>query len=211
MPVLSVLIPTTPDRELQFSRLYFKLLKQASDLRNNHEELGEVQIIYDDSKRYLDGGFSIGEKRQSLLERATGGHLCFLDSDEGAAPNYLEELVRAILDASVHQRDDIITFNAIVKNDFYWAIIEMSLNNQLNEEVNPNGIIKRRPWHICPIKSEIANSESFSPLNHNEDWDWMERVLKKVNTETHIDKILTQYNHSEKNSEADKIIRAGHE
>ncbi len=204
MPILSILIPTTPDREFTFNCLLLKLLKQVNDLRNNHPSLGEVEIRYDNSKRYLDGGLSIGGKRQRLLDAATGDYIAFIDSDDDVAPNYIETLVRACLEGS-----DIVTFKAIIKNDYYFALIDMSLTNYENEEVNPHGTKKRTPWHICPLKREIAITQRFNDINHNEDWEYMQRVLLEVKTETHLDILLTQYNHSEKYSEADKIVRAG--
>ena len=202
MPVLSVLIPTTPDRQHQFERLYFKILDQANQLKNQHPSLGEVEILYDNSMRFLDGGKSIGMKRQGLLDLSTGDYVAFIDSDDDVAPNYIEQLVRGCLQGS-----DIITFKSFIKNDHYWALIDMSLNNIENEEVNPYGSKKRTPWHICPLKREISMTQRFNDINHNEDWEYMQRILLDVHSEIHLDVVLTQYNHSERYSEADKIIR----
>lgn len=208
----SILIPTTLDREDQYNRLYKKLLNQIYYINDVHPDLGEVEVLSDGSKRFLDGGMSIGEKRQKLLDRARGEYVSFMDDDDDVAPNYIEIIMRAIYQHVVNMQDaDIITFNCIVKNDFYWALIKMQLSNKINEELTPEKIVKRRPWHICPVKTPIAKKEKFTHINHNEDWDWMGRVLNHVNSEIHIPYILTQYNHSEKNSEADKIIREGHE
>lgn len=203
MPVLSILIPTTPDRQYQFERLYFKLLSQVQVVRNIHPSLGEVEIRYDNSRKFLDGGLSIGKKRQGLLDLATGDYVAFVDSDDDVAPNYIEQLVRGCL-----QGADIVTFKSFIKNDHYWALIDMSLNNLENEEVNPYGSKKRTPWHICPLKREIAMTQRFNDINHSEDWNWMSRILLDVHSETHLDVVLTQYNHSERYSEADKIIRS---
>jgi len=77
----------------------------------------------------------------------------------------------------------------------------------VNEEVNPNNVIKRTPWHVCPVLRKLVVGIPFIALNHNEDWTWMERVLPYLKTEAHTDMILTQYNHSEAGSEADRIVR----
>jgi hypothetical protein len=201
MPVLSVLIPTTPDRQPQFERLYSKLSGQVDNMQRDHPELGSVEILYDDSKRYLEGGLSIGEKRQGLSERAMGEYTCFLDSDDDPAPDYIETLARAAM-----SKKDVISFKAIAKMDNFWAVIIMSLAHAGNEQLRP-GFVLRKPWHICPIKSEIAKSEKFNALNHGEDVDWLNRIWPKLKTEQYLSSILTQYNHSEKNSEADKIYR----
>lgn len=200
--ILSLLIPSIPERKHKLLKLLAELYKQILAIHKDHPTLDIVEILIDDSKKFLDGGLSIGEKRNALLQRASGKYLCFLDDDDEITPNYIEQLVRMC-----NAGKDIVTFRTLVKNDYYWALLDMSLINRINTEVNPEGIVERTPWHICPVLSELAKQEQFSNLNHNEDWDWMQRVLTRVKTEEHTDIILTQYNHSEMNSEADKIIR----
>lgn len=200
--VLSILIPSIPERRRQLTKLLRELYKQVADLNNNHPSLGSVEILVDDSKRFLDGGLSIGGKRELLKQRSCGKYLCFLDDDDRPSPNYIETLVRLC-----NEDQSIVTFRTLIKNDTYWAIIDMDLNTAVNEEVSPHGTKNRTPWHICPVKSEIAKQEPFKLLNHNEDWDWMNRVLVNVHSQSHSDMILTQYNHSESGSEADAITR----
>jgi glycosyltransferase involved in cell wall biosynthesis len=203
--ILSILIPSIPSRRNQLVALLAELYKQQSSLNTTHPTLGSVEILVDDSISFREGGLSIGGKRDLLLKRASGKYLCFLDDDDNVTPNYLETIVRL-----AQGNPDIITFRTLIKNDHYWAIIDMDLDNRRNDEVNPNGLIRRTPWHICPVRADIAKSEPFSvDLNHNEDWDWMGRVLMKVATDAHTNMILTQYNHSEAGSEADAIERVG--
>ena len=130
----------------------------------------------------------------------------FFDDDDDIAPNFIETLVR------LAQNDaDIITYRCLFKNDNYWSVINMSLENKVNEEATPERVVQRTPWHVCPVKTEIARKESFDDeLNHNEDFTYMEKIFPYIKTEAHTDKILTQYNHSELNSEADKILKAGY-
>ena len=200
--VLSILIPSIPERREQLLSLTGKLYRQILALQDTHPSLGFVELIIDDSKKFTDGGLSIGEKRNALLQRASGEYLCFLDDDDEPTPNYIEQLVRMC-----NEGNDICTFRCLVKNDHYWSLIDMRLSNEVNEEVNPNAVIKRTPWHVCPVKRLWAQNVEFTYLNHNEDWTWMEEVLKLLHTESHTDMILTQYNHSEAGSEADRIVR----
>lgn len=203
--ILSILIPSIPERREQLTRLLDKLYTQQSALNRNHPTLGSVEILIDDSKRFLEGGLSIGAKRELLKQRSSGKYLCFLDDDDGITPNYLETLVRLC-----NEDQSIVTFRTLIKDDNYWAVIDMSLDTKTNTEVTPHGTTNRTPWHICPVKAEIAKRHTFSAtLNHNEDWDWMSRVLKDVASQSHTDMILTQYNHSEAKSEADAIERPG--
>lgn len=200
--VLSILIPTIPERDNKFSHILNKVLLQADHLSAWHHTLGNVEVIWDDSKSFRNGGLSIGKKREALVKRATGKYLCFLDDDEDIAPNYVETLVRLC-----QKHYDIITFRSFIKNDFYWGLVDMSLKNQTNEEATPEKIIKRTPWHICPVLSKYAKMYDFEDINYGEDWKWFEKVLRHCQSEAHTDQILHSYQHSSKTSEADKITQ----
>lgn len=201
--ILSILIPSIPERRNQLLRLTNELYRQVLSLQLQHPSLGSVEILQDDSIKFLDGGLSIGAKRDLLKQRASGKYLCFLDDDDYPTPNYIETLVRLC-----NEGQSIVTFRTLIKNDHYWGIIDMNLETITNTEVSPHGTINRTPWHICPVLSSIAKNEPFNiDKNHNEDWDWMNRVLKNVHSQSHSDMILTQYNHSESKSEADNITR----
>jgi glycosyltransferase involved in cell wall biosynthesis len=206
--LLSILIATTPDRQEQFDSLKAELDRQIKWFSEFHWEFirdyGGIELIVDSSKKYLDGGLSIGGKRQKLLKMATGKYVCYADSDDGIAPNYIETLARMC----IHDAD-AISFRCLFKNDTYWTVIDMSLEHEENEDASPHKIVKRKIWQVCPIKREIAVQHSFSELNHGEDVEWLNRVLPDIKTEVHTDQILTQYNHSAKTSEADKILKAG--
>lgn len=199
--ILSILIPSIPKRSDLLVRMYTGVHSQIMQLWRLHPMLGDAQMVIDTSESFINGGLSIGKKRESLVRRATGKYLCFLDDDEDIAPNYIETLMRLCQ----HNRD-VVTFRNLTKTDTYWTIIDMSLGNN-NEEATPDRIVKRAPWHICPVKSEYAKLYDFEDSNYSEDWTWMEKVLKHCNTEAHTDQILHQYNHSKAHSEADRITR----
>lgn len=188
-----------------FAQLAADISDQAIELQKYHPSLGTVQILSDTSDTFLNGGPSIGKKREALVQRADGKYLCFLDDDETIAPNYLETIVRLC-----HKNADVVTFRNFTTTDFYWTVVDMSLENEINEEANPDRIVRRRPWHICPVKSEYAKLYSFPDTNYGEDWTWFEKVLKHCENESHTDAILHAYNHSTQDSESDKIIKAGY-
>ena len=202
MIVLSILIPTIPERANKLTNLLTSLLRQRENLAKWHPTLGEVEVLFSETKTFLEGGPSIGKKRESLVAKALGKYLCFLDDDEDIAPNYVETLVRLC-----RKHYDVITFRSFIKNDFYWGLVDMSLNNPTNEEATPEKIIRRKPWHICPVLSKHAKMFDFEDINYGEDWKWFEKVLTRCHTEAHTDQILHSYQHSSKTSEADKITR----
>jgi len=202
--ILSILIPTIPPREFMFMTLLEEVTKQAFNCMDDHPMLGRVGIYWNDEKAFLDGGLSIGKKRDDLLRRAEGKYLCFLDDDENIAPNYVETILRLC-----QQDMDVVTFRSIAKLDTYWSIIDMRLSHPENEQASPDYIVHRRPWHINAIRSEIAKRYTFPDTNYSEDSDWMNNVILDLKTEAHTDAVLHQYNHSKKHSEADKIITHG--
>jgi glycosyltransferase involved in cell wall biosynthesis len=199
--ILSVLIPTIPDRVDKFTKVYNELMRQVAFMQTVHPSLGDIEVLVDDSISYLSGGMSIGKKRDRLVSLATGKYLCFLDDDDWIAPNYLEILVR-MCNAGDY---DILTFLALAKLDNFWMIVQMSFWQPENEEAEP-GIINRKPWHICPVLSEIAKRHPFPDRNYGEDWEWFKEVLKDCKKPIQTNCILYQYNHG-KHSESDKIMK----
>jgi hypothetical protein len=200
MIILSILIPTIPERANMFSELFSEVHRQITYMDTWHPSLGKIEVIFDDSPRFIEGGLSIGKKREALVKRAEGKYLCFLDDDEGIAPNYVETLVRLCA-----KDQDICTFRNVTKTDTYWTIIDMSLAYSINDPANPNFIVRRMPWHVCPVRTEFAKMHSFIDTSYGEDWTWMEQVLTHCKTESKTDAIIHEYNHSSKVSEADKI------
>jgi glycosyltransferase involved in cell wall biosynthesis len=196
--ILSILIPSIPKRADKLSKLFYNLLNQIDQLKQ-HETLGKVELIVDDSISFLEGGLSIGKKRQALVNEATGKYLCFLDDDESIAPNYVETLIR-LCNCDL----DVCTFRSIIKLESAWGMVDMRLVYKTNDQFSPEYILRRPPWHICPVRSEFAKLYEFEDINNAEDYAWFEKVLTHCTTEAHTDRILFQYNHN-KDSEADLI------
>ena len=202
-PILSILIPSIPERAYLFNPLYDELNRQVAYMHDTHPTLGKIEILVDNSDSFLRGGMSIGQKRDSLVQRATGRYLCFLDDDDAVSGDYLETLVRM-----AQYKACILTFNAFCKLETYWMVVEMSLKNEINEEARP-GIIQRRPWHVCPVISTYAKQHKFENVSYGEDWKWFEKVLNHCYAECTTDAILYEYRHGA-HSESDKIIKAGY-
>lgn len=197
--MLSVLMPTTPERHQMFTKLFNEVHRQQEYMQTFHKSLGQIEILVDDSPRFLNGGPSVGKKREALVNRASGEYLCFLDSDEEISPDYLETLVRLC-----YQGYDVCTFKAMVKLSTFWAIVDMRLAFKSNEQISPDFTVRRLPWHICPVRTRFAKQFTFSDKNNAEDFEWMEKVLTKCQTEAHSDRIIFCYNHGD-HSEVDKI------
>ena len=202
--ILSILLPTTPDRFEISQPLYNELQRQDTYMRSYHATLGEIEILIDDRKRFLDGGPSIGKKREGLVQRARGKYLCFIDSDDMIPGNYLETLVRAC-----QKHYDIITFKALARLETFWSMIDMSIHYSSDAEANPSFVVQRIPSIVCPVKSVHAKMFSFEDINYEEDYRWMKQVLTKCKSENHLSEILYEYRHGA-HSEADQITKAGY-
>jgi glycosyltransferase involved in cell wall biosynthesis len=199
---LSILVPTIPKRKEMFDRLWTELCRQQDLLHKGHPSLGDVQLLVDKGEAFLDGGLSIGKKREALVSGATGKYVCFVDDDEEVSPNYLETLLRL-----THRNADVITFCSFTKLDTFWMLVDMSLHYQ-NDQASPMFVVRRKPFHICPVKAEFAKQVKFQDISYGEDFDWMSKVLEMCTTEAKTMAIIHGYNHSSKISEADRIVNA---
>jgi len=197
--ILSILICTIPERKNMFSEIFTELHTQINYCKTVHPTLGDANIIVDGSKKFNDGGKNIGKKREGLVNLATAKYLCFLDDDEKISPDFVETLLRLCCEDK-----DVCTFRSLATLKNNWALVDMSLNNIFNEQINPDKITYRRPWHVCPVRSEFAKKYPFEDSNYGEDWIWFDQVLKDCETESHTDRIIHNYNHGA-HSEADKI------
>lgn len=201
--ILSILIPTIPSRYIQFHDLEREIWHQGYELHRDHPMLGQVERIWDDSKSFIDGGLSIGKKCESLVQQATGKYCLVLHDDDWIAPNFVESIMRLC------QSDkDIVTFRSISKLDNFWMLVDMSLEYS-NEQATPSRTITRRPFPICPVRTEFAKKFQFPDTNYSEDAEWMDNVLTLCKTEAHSEEILHEYRHSNSKSEANKIITHG--
>lgn len=196
---LSILIGTIKERKDKFTKLHEELSRQKTYIDTFHTKLDNIEIVVNADNKFLDGGPSIGEKRQALLNSSHGEYICFLDDDETISPDYVETLLRLC-----KQGQDICTFRAFMKLETFWGIIDMRLAYKVNDQATPEHTMRRPPWHICPVKREYAILYQFNNKNNAEDFEWIEQVLTHCTTESHTERILFQYNHGP-GSEADKI------
>lgn len=203
--MLSVLIPSIPSRADKLAKLTQELERQKvhTYATCGHLGLGDLEVVVDDSAGFMEGGLSIGKKREALVKRANGRYLNFLDDDDNISPNYIETLLKMC-----NTNADVCTFRAFVKLNEGWGLVDMSLKYQFNEQFTPEYTVRRKAWHTCPIKSEFAKLYDFKDINSAEDFEWTERVLTHCVTETHTEQILFEYNHGD-HSESDKILRNG--
>lgn len=196
---LSILIPTLPQRKKMFNILYKNLLQQIESCGKQND----VEILFDRSKKFLKGGLSVGAKRDSLKNKASGKYLAFVDDDDFIAPNYVSTILEM-----TETNPDIITFRSLYRSVNFWNIVDMNLKHSENEQMNDTDNVKRQPFHVCAILTSIAQRHSFPDINNGEDWAWMQKVLTECNSQEHTNKILHQYNEFQIISAVNEIERS---
>jgi glycosyltransferase involved in cell wall biosynthesis len=149
----------------------------------------EVEVIVNID----DGQLSIGDKRNALLEMATGDYIAFVDDDDMVRTNY----VRCILEA-IQQNPDcvgiegVITFNGNMQQGrkFIHSL-------QYRSWFEKDGVYYRNPNHLSPVKREHALKVKFPSKNHGEDHDYSTALLPFLNTEVYIKGPIYHYDYRE--------------
>lgn len=184
MTELSILITAIFSRYEKAEQL-LKLLHTQSEGKNV-----SINLFLDNKK------ISIGEKRQILLDNSKSKYICFIDDDDFVSDDFIDEILSAIKEGC-----DVITFNqmATIDSDIYE--VSFGLKNE-NEQLHSNGIVRRKPFHVCVWKYDLIKDCKFTHINYGEDWDFAKLCNDKAKTETHINKTLHFYNFSSKLTEA---------
>jgi len=176
-PLISILIPTVPERILQLASLVETLRAQHSGKM--------VEILYFGDNRCR----TIGAKRNALLQAARGKYAAFCDDDDTISDDYLSSLL------SASEKDvDVISFRQAATWNGEESEVRFSLKHS-HSIFNAGGITERFPWHVCAWRRELAQAAVFTEKQWGEDADWVRQIAVKGKTEIHIPRILHYYNH----------------
>jgi glycosyltransferase involved in cell wall biosynthesis len=185
--LFSILIPTLESRKEQFNRLYEKLGKQIA----KNSLASEVEVLYFlDNKEHL-----LGFKRNKLIEMAKGRFVAFVDDDDDVSEDYVLLICHAIKgnpNIDCVGIKGIITFGGKKPHVFIHSL-------RYKEYFSRRGTYFRPPYHLNPIKREIACKYQFEYINYSEDIDWAMRICsdQALQKEYFIDDVIYFY-HSER-------------
>ena len=160
--LLSILIPSTPDRAMMHSRLITELEGQIILLGLR----SQVEILL-----YLDDyEFTIGAKRNWLLDKAEGEYLAFVDSDDRVSFDYLQEQMGVVWSGM-----DVgsLAGHYIPKGGRQQTFVHSMRHKGWYEF---DGILYRSPNHLNAIKSSIAKQIRFPETSFGEDKDYSQRL-----------------------------------
>lgn len=181
--ILSILIPTLPERAEKFSKLFFDINFQI-ELQN---AFGLIEVLTDEAPK----GKSIGKKRNDLLDKAQGEYVCFIDDDDKISDDY----IRLVLNA-LQKKPDCLSLKGIITFDGHEPkIFEHSIKYSEYRTTENAITYERYPNHLNVIKSSIAKQFKFPEINFGEDTDWATQIHKSglLKKEVQIDKILYYY------------------
>jgi glycosyltransferase involved in cell wall biosynthesis len=181
---LSILIATLPHRLNQLDNLMIDVNKQCNPY------IDQIEILIDPR---VD--INIGQKRNSLLQKAKGNYIVFIDDDDHIFPNYISLILQACsMDSDCIGISGIITTNG--HNERQWHISKEYM------EWHQSGVIYyRTPNHISPVKRELALQAGFPEIAFGEDHEYSKRLLPLLNTETIIKENLYHYDFYEQKSD----------
>lgn len=181
---LSILVPSIEERRGNFlKRITSELDRQTLPYR------GQVEVLTLVDNREL----SVGEKRNRLLEMATGEFLVFIDDDDRIAPDYLDE-VMSVLGVS---DPDCIVYDCICEITGWSGEIRKTLYCKYGIEYaytnDGAGNWRGKPAHTMVWKSSIAKKHRYKHISAGEDVDWVKRACVEIQDQHRIDKVLYYY------------------
>ena len=189
-PLFSVLICTMPERYYSFTSLKEGLENQIEQ----NKLAGLVEILADDRM-----GISVGQKRNDLMQAATGKFVAFIDDDDEVHTDYLKMIVEAIQNNP--DLDCIGIYGEMIFDKIHHRKWFISITNQ--EWHEKDLVFYRTPNHISPIKRELAAQCAFPDLSTGEDRVYSHLVYPLLKNEVVIETPLYVYHYS---SKSDRLV-----
>lgn len=202
---LSILIPTIYGREYCFDDLMIKLKgnkkwKEIGYASNEGEwrcyqcdDLPVNILVLKDRKEK-----TVGEKRNLLMEAASGDYIVYHDCDDLPSDDYIEQLLEGTKSGA-----DIITFQVSVSIN--GAIPKLCFYSKRYEtDYNTSDAYYRLPNHIMCVKRELALRVKFPLQSFGEDADYAKRLRPLLITQHTIDKVLYYYNFNSQTTETQR-------
>jgi len=173
--LLSVLVPTVPDRDSKLVTLLRSLDAQAN-------QRTDVEIIVLRDNRSM----VIGEKRTKMLHLAHGEFVSFVDDDDAVTNDY----IKSIVDNLQTEDPDVLCFFVMVHGHGTPRICRY---HPSLEHANLPSEYRRKPNHLMVWRRELALREPFPVVSNGEDTDWANSMIKHVSSVGIIDRVLYNY------------------
>lgn len=172
--ILSILIPTLPDRGRSCARLVRMLSEQA---------LGKpVGILTDETV-----GATTGWKRNRLLDRAQGAYVCFIDDDDLVADDYVDRVL-----SGCAQGADCCTLDGVMITDKRPPRAFRHRLEYATWRETPQGF-ERSPNHLNAVRRDLACRARFPDLTIAEDHAYSRALQPLLKTQAEVPGCLYWY------------------
>jgi hypothetical protein len=188
-PLLSILIPTTPERQVEFDRLLDRLEILSAGYN--------VKIISDDTGKHM----TIGEKRERLYKAANGLYSWQIDSDDDIADNAIDLIIGAI---KSNPEIPCITFREKCMMNGEYKTSNHSIRYDKWQDNFDGYSYTRCPFYKDVIRTDIAQSVPFPHIRYNEDEQWSMAIKPLLTAEIHIDEELYYYIYEPKDTREER-------
>lgn len=199
---VSVITPTHQNREPYLKNLYrcfqsqtyldceLLILDDSPSASTFFQNLNDPKVRYLHSQQPL----TVGEKRNQLIQMATGAVIVHFDDDDYYAPHYIEQSVKSLGDRDFFTLSGWYTYVQNQARFFYWDTskvanyhFKVGTGEQL-DVVSTDGLspVEKQDWITANqwgygfsyiYKKHIFSSLQFAPVNFGEDYQLFEQIL----------------------------------
>ena len=181
--ILSLLIPTLDARRGLFAALHAALTEQICE--GGWDSEVEILSLAD------SGDHSVGWKRNQLIARASGLFVAFIDDDDTVSADYVSRI-----STTIRENPDIdcigirgqITFRGRHPREFIHSV-------RYPDYFSVRHTYFRPPYHLNPIRREIAARYRFPDVSYSEDIDWAMQMQRDgaLRSEVFLDAVVYHY------------------
>ena len=185
LPSWTILIATVGERNDRFTKLAWKLLKQAEPYN------GKVQLLV----YWNNYEFPLAEIRQDLVDQAPGTYISFVDDDDDVPDYFVDSVMEAL-----ESKPDYVGWQQQLWHDGKKEKPTFHSLKYSDWKEDEKGWY-RNVSHLNPVRSDLAKNIKFqADQNVAEDEPWAKRMAEHLKTEVYIDKVMYFYQHDSKDS-----------